>query len=250
MLADVERQRRDGLPYVVWVACGDELTSALALGADDGMRSDGGDIAERLLVARFRVEQRRTNVGEAHRTLDQLRKNEELTRRILEAMPGGVVHVRHDGAILRANAEARRILGLRHDELTQRYVADFEPETVHEDGSPCAAGDYPVSRALATGEAQPPTTIGVRRRDSELSWASFTAVPVKDPDSGETSGAVVTFVDITEHKAALAALAESEERYKKLVEHSPDPMAIVSADRLLFVNAAGVELLGMARESG
>src|SRR5690349_553184 len=88
----------------------------------------------------------------------------ELNRRILEAMPGGIVLVRSDGAILTANAEALRLLGLSYDALTQRYTDDFGTETFREDGSPFPSSEYPVSLALSTGEAQPPATIGVRRR--------------------------------------------------------------------------------------
>jgi PAS domain S-box-containing protein len=128
-----------------------------------------------------------------------------LTRSILETVPGGVVHVRADGAVLRANAEALRVLGLSYDALRQRYAYEFETETIWEDGSRCPADMYPVARALATGEAQPATTIGVRRPDGQTAWAVFRALPLRNEHNGEVEGAIVTFLDITERKAAEAA---------------------------------------------
>ena len=104
----------------------------------------------------------------------------ELLRAIIEAVPGGVVHVDVNGAILRANAEALRVLGLSYDELTQLYTSDFETHTIYEDGRPCPVHEYPVSRALATGQPQPPVTIGVERPDGAVSWAVFRALPLKD----------------------------------------------------------------------
>ncbi len=139
---------------------------------------------------------------------------EAVTRGILEAVPGGVVHVQADGAILNANAEALRVLGLSYDALTKRYTSHFEPETVLEDGSPCPAADYPVSRALATGEPQPATTIGVRRPDGAMSWAVFRAVPLKDEATGAVTGAIVTFLDITERKAVETERAALEEQLR------------------------------------
>jgi PAS domain S-box-containing protein len=125
---------------------------------------------------------------------------EELNHRLVEAIPGGVVHVRADGSILRANEEAQRILGMSYDAIARRYTQDWDPETIAEDGSPFRADDYPVTRALVTGEAQPRVTIGVRRPDGEVSWAVFTAVPLRDPATGAVTGAIVTFLDITERK--------------------------------------------------
>ena len=72
------------------------------------------------------------------------------------------------GAVLQANAEAVSFLGLEHDVLTQRFIADFEPATFHEDGRPCPAEDYPVARCLATGQPQPPMVIGVQRPGHQL----------------------------------------------------------------------------------
>ncbi|MCA9576582.1 MAG: response regulator [Sandaracinaceae bacterium] len=130
-----------------------------------------------------------------------LRQSEAINRHIVEAVPSGIVHVAADGAIHAANGEAQRILGLAYDELTRRYTTDFATETIWESGQPAAPEDYPVTRALVTGEPQGPETLGVRRPDGATSWAIFRASPVRAPNTGELTGAIVTFVDITERKA-------------------------------------------------
>lgn len=165
-------------------------------------------IAE-LEIARKELAESRARTEQTQTGLHDLERSQELTRRLIEAMPGGVVHVAIDGAIKTANAEALRVLGLSFDELTNKYTVEFETETVFEDGSPCPVEAYPVTKALMTGEAQPPTTIGVRKPDGELSWAVFTAVPVKGDDGG-TTGAVVTFLDITARKDLEGQLRQSQ----------------------------------------
>ncbi len=129
-----------------------------------------------------------------------LSASQELNERLIEALPGGVVHVSRDGAILRANGEALRILGLSYDSLSRRYISDFETATIFEDGSPATVHDYPVARAIITGQPQPALTLGVTKPNSELSWAVFRAVPTRDPATQEVSGAIATFIDISERK--------------------------------------------------
>ncbi|HEY4106017.1 MAG TPA: ATP-binding protein [Polyangiaceae bacterium] len=129
-----------------------------------------------------------------------LSASQELNERLIDALPGGVVHVSKDGAILRANSEALRILGLNYDELSRRYIADFQTTTVFEDGSPAKVTDYPVAKAIMTGQVQPALTLGVTKPNSEISWAVFRAVPTRDPATQEVSGAIATFIDITERK--------------------------------------------------
>jgi two-component system, cell cycle sensor histidine kinase and response regulator CckA len=124
----------------------------------------------------------------------------ELNARLIEALPGGVLEVGRDGELLSANAEALRILGLSLDALTNRVVSDFGTETIFEDGRPAGVADYPVTKALTTGQPQSAITLGVRRRDGEVAWAVYNAVATRDPTTQEITGAVVTLLDVTDRK--------------------------------------------------
>lgn len=153
-------------------------------------------------------------------TLDELysEHTQGLTRELLEAVPGGVVHVRRDGSIATANREALRLLGLTYDELVHRYTGDFDGETIREDGSSFPASEYPVSHVLRTGTPAPEAVIGLCHPDGTITWALFRARPILDRNSGELAGALVTFLDITVRKRAEEALRNSRELLRKAQE--------------------------------
>jgi len=140
------------------------------------------------------------DIAERKRAEALLSASKELNERLIELLPGGVVQVSKEGAIVSANAEALRILGLGYDELTRRYVRDWEPETIFEDGRPATAADYPVTKAMQTGNPQPALTLGLRRPNGDVCWAVYRAVALRDPETQEITGAVVTVFDITERK--------------------------------------------------
>lgn len=154
------------------------------------------------------------DVTDVHEKEAELQNALELNRRILDVIPGGVVHVLSDGSITHANAEALRVLGLSHDELTRRYTRDFDPETIHEDGTHCPVEHYPVTQALLTGQEPPPHTLGVRRPDGGVSWAVFRATPVRNRETGQVVSAVVTFFDISERKHSEARVRALEEQVR------------------------------------
>ena len=168
--------------------------------------------------------------------IQTLHEGDELVRRILDAVPGGVVHVAGDGAIRTANVDALRILGIKWDELSKRFITDFETETIREDGSSFPAAEYPVALVLATGKSAGPVTLGVRTQSGELSWAVFRAEPVLDA-RGDLDGAVVTFLDITERKRIEEERQRSEQRWRVLAENLPDFVIMADCNGLIqFVN--------------
>ncbi len=161
------------------------------------------DEGDRIALLEGEIERLRERLSEATRrearaaSLQGVMEN----RSILDVVPSGIVHVSSVGSILYANAEAQHILGLTYDELTDRYVSDFEGETFREDGSVCPVSEYPVSQCLSTGKPQPPKVIGVKMPDGAVVWALFSAIPTPADEQGRT-GALITFVDISElHRA-------------------------------------------------
>jgi PAS domain S-box-containing protein len=145
-------------------------------------------------------------------------RSEELHRHTIESLPGGVIQIASDGDFVGANAEGLRFLGLTMDKLTKLVIPDFAYVTFSEDGSPCAVEDYPATRCLATGKPQSARTIGVRKEDGSMEWAVFTAVPVPCPHHPGKTGAVVTFLPITERKQAQDAQRRSEEALRQAHE--------------------------------
>lgn len=55
--------------------------------------------------------------------------------------------------------------------------------------------------------------------------------------------AIVTFKDITAEKQAITKIIESEERFRNIAEHSPDPLIIHDGKIITFINKAGLKLL-------
>lgn len=191
-----------------------------------------------------------TDITERKKTESALRASEELNRRLLENVPGGIVQVANDGAIINANEVAQKLLGLTLDQHTHHYVADFGNKTIREDGTEFPVEEFPVTHCLKTGEPQPGAIIGVRRPNGAVFWGIFSATPIFDPRIGKTSGAVVIFLDITNRKEIESKIRESEERFSKSFRINPVGMAITQLDSGVFVDAndAFLRTFGFERE--
>ncbi|MCB1308955.1 MAG: diguanylate cyclase, partial [Leptospiraceae bacterium] len=161
----------------------------------------------------------------------------EVVAGIFAAFPGGIVHVSRDGAILNANREALQLLGYAYDEISKRYTVDWSPETIHRDGSPCPAEEYPVTLTLQTQKPYGPMTIGVRRPDGSLAWAVFRSTPLFSADGSTMTGAIVTFLEITGEIEYLETIKHREEDLKNLLYHIPHYVTNYTPEgTIVFVN--------------
>jgi len=136
--------------------------------------------------------------------------NNDFDRRIVPSVPCGIVQVSLEGDILEANFVAQSVLGLTFDEATGRFVAGCESVTFLEDGSVCPEQDHPLSKCLATRQPQAATTIGVRRVDGRISWGIVTVIPTSNSATDEMTGAVVTFLDVTERRQLEEQLRQAQ----------------------------------------
>ena len=118
----------------------------------------------------------------------------------------------------------------------------------HPDGRQVEGHEYPLSRALTTGEATAGDENRYQRGDGTLAWVRIAGAPIRDAE-GRISGGVVAIVDIDKEKRAEEAARQSEARLRKLIEASPIGIAIGDLEGgYAYGNPAIQHLLGYSAD--
>ena len=115
---------------------------------------------------------------------------------------------------------------------------------LHPDGRLYEAEEWPLARAVSTGELVENEEIQIELSDGTILQATVNAAPLEDAHCRIEAG-IMTLHDITARKAAERRLAESEERYRSLFENNPDPVFTVDLQgRFTTLNPAALRLSG------
>ena len=80
------------------------------------------------------------------------------------------------------------------------------------------------------------------RKDKTIFWGELSVSAIKDKDNKITS-TIGIVTDITERKLAEESLRESEEKYRGLVENSPDGIITYIEDKITYVNAEALRIV-------
>ena len=145
----------------------------------------------------------------------ELRASEERYRSLILKVQTAIVLHDGQGRILTSNPLAQKLLGFSEDQLNGKPLDDPEWHFVREDGSAMPVLEYPASRVLSARQPLRGYVAGMRRPDrDDVAWMLVDAEPEYD-GTGELSGIIVSFVDITERRRAETALRISEERHHK-----------------------------------
>jgi diguanylate cyclase (GGDEF)-like protein/PAS domain S-box-containing protein len=174
------------------------------------------------------------DVTEWKKTEDALRESEQRFRDLYDNAPVGYHEIDGEGRYLRVNRTELQMLGYAEHEMVGRPAWEFIVETVSQSAIKAKiSGQMPLEPFERT----------FRRKDGSL-------VPMLMEDrllfdaSGRPCGIRSALSDITARRRAQDDLRESEERYRQLVELSPDAIAVHSDGIFVFVNSAAARLFG------
>ena len=218
----LRRAHTTGVPYVM------EHRAVRADGSPLWIRAQGQVVA---------LENAPDRVFSAAQDVTQRKRAEEEFTQFFNLSLDLMAVVGFDGALQRANRSFTRLLGWSEEELMARPYLDL----VHQDDL------EEVLRGIAGFRE------GVEVLDRELRlltargdyrWFRVSGRPV--PEDGVI---YVVGIDITERKQAALLLAESEERYRVLVDHAPEAIVVLDLDGGHFVdgNPQAERLLGIGR---
>lgn len=115
------------------------------------------------------------------------------------------------------------------------------------------AEDRPMTREIfieaLRGNRQCFREYRIRKKNGEILWLQSSSQIICD-ENGRIDFVSGAFLNITPRKWALAALHESEEKYRSLFDSGPNPIFVLDPDNLVIldVNPAAIELYGYSKE--
>lgn len=140
--------------------------------------------------------------------LRELAEERELLEAMLDSLPVGVALAKASGQIVRTNRRLEEIV--RHPPIpTPDLEGHGKWVAYHPDGRRVAAHEFPLPRAMKSGQPVPPEEYLYERGDGTRAWVSLAASPVVN-ESGEVTGGVVALADIDQEKRSEAALIQNE----------------------------------------
>jgi formate hydrogenlyase transcriptional activator len=172
------------------------------------------------------------DLTEQRQAAEKLQESEERYRSVVAAMAEGIVVIGADGRFLASNPGAERMLGCGPEELREgsTFLKDWEPYTIHEDGTPFLADDYPASVTLRTGEPQTDVCFGLQLPGKEPRWIRISTQPLRPPGETKPYAVVASFTDVTESRHIREELKQSEEQNRLFIEHAPAALAMLDRE--------------------
>ena len=176
----------------------------------------------------------------ARQTIQGLERENAL---ILEAAGEGIVGLNLEGKTAFVNPAAAAMLGYEQQELIGRFSHALWHHT-KADGSPYPKEECPIYGAYKDGHVHHGDTEVFWRKDGTSFPAEYFSTPMRD-DQGTLVGAVVTFRNISERKAAERAIMQLRLHTDRILSAAGEGIFGLDLNgRHTFVNPAAAALLG------
>ena len=180
-----------------------------------------------------------SDVSEQYRVQDALRVREERMSFLLTRTSAVIrtVNAFGDFAMTFVSDSVYDLLGFEASQFTSD--AHFWASRVHPDDE----ARLNAARQTLFEHSQVVHEYRFRHQNGSYRWLLDEARLLHDAQ-GQPTELIGVWIDITERKRADAALHESQERYRALVERSPVGVAVHRLGRLVYVNPAALAMIG------
>jgi PAS domain S-box-containing protein len=160
-----------------------------------------GDVVSGVFGIAKDVSERNRLAAEQKRLLDQLGTERARLGAVVRQMPAGVLIVEApSGRIVLGNALAEQILRQPLDEPV-RIDSRLGGRIFDQEARPVQTADFPLSRAIRTGETVTGEELQLERVDGTRTWIRVHASPIRDP-RGRIIAGVSIIDDIEQEKRA------------------------------------------------
>ena len=174
------------------------------------------------------------DVSERYRIEKELTLQRGYFQQLFENSPDGIIMVSNSDRIISANQAFLNLFGYGREEVNGRLINDLiVPGHLEEEA------DGISSTALSGKVAKKETTR--MRKDGSLVDVSVIGYPIFI--NGVQVGIYGIYSDITKRKQVEKDLHESEERYRKLIEHLPEAIMVHVEGEVVLANDAAAKLL-------
>ena len=175
------------------------------------------------------------NITDRKLVVEVLKHSEEMFRGVISAVPVGIGIV-SNREVQWVNDSLLHLIGRQKEEIIKNNARIFY--TNDEMYNKVGKQFYEDLREKGRANIE----VDWQHKDGSILNIFLTGGVVDQQDM--STGIVFAALDITERKRAEEELKESEERYRRLVEFSPDAIAVHSEGKIRYVNPAAITLLG------
>ncbi len=195
-------------------------------------------MAERLQYTLVSNERLQQEIEERTIAEEKLQQSQEFSTKLLDYSPNPIFVVNPDTSVEFVNPAFEKLTGFSLSEI-------YGTKVPHPWWPADATSEYESSVASNSPMDQVSTEFRFQKKNGKLFWAEIYSAPIIQ--NKKLLYTVVNIIDVTEKKEAMQRLADSEQNFRNVMQHSPMGMWILNkSSEVLYSNPAAVKMTGYA----